>query len=112
MSLVEEAIQKHYIFSSYYLRIPNIVRHSLHASNAVLNKSYKFMQDTNGNSSVKISDCYRTSTGNLCIKVDRGTNSYSEGVAQIYIAGHDSHPFANIRVMNYKQNDTSGAVYT
>lgn len=78
-----------------------------YTTNTVINK---FTQNL-GNST--ISDTYRTASNNLlCLKLDRGNSSYSEGFVQIYYHNHDVGTQNSCEITSYAQNNTAGAYYT
>jgi hypothetical protein len=63
-----------------------------------------------GNNSISV---YKgTSTYSLCLKIDRGTSSYSEGSLNVYFESFDASTQNGIYVTAFAQNNTAGNYYT
>ena len=46
-------------------------------------------------------------TGNLCFRIDSGSNGYSEGMIEIYLGTHATSFQNALKIHSYAQNDTS-----
>lgn len=56
---------------------------------------------------------YRTSTNNfLCLKIDRGSNGYSEGKVNVFFHAWGASEMAGTIVTSYAQNDSASNFYT
>lgn len=56
---------------------------------------------------------YRTSTNNyLCIRIDRGSNGYSEGKLNVFFHAWNAGEMTNMVVTSYAQNDGASVYYT
>jgi hypothetical protein len=84
---------------------------SLHGSYSYVTSVINKFAINLGNST--ISDVYRTSGGSnlLCIKLDRGSSSYSEGRVSIYYHTHDATQ-NSAEIISYAQNNSAGAHFT
>jgi hypothetical protein len=50
--------------------------------------------------------------GFLCLKINRGTSSYSEGQLNVYFHSHDTSAQNSINVVSWAGNNTAGNFYT
>jgi hypothetical protein len=83
--------------------------YSYTAPNTILNQYTHNL----GNQSIS---SYRTASpsggGYLCLKINRGTSSYSEGQLNVYFHSHDTSAQNSISVVSWAQNQSSGNYYS
>lgn len=111
LSTTADNIMYQFHVHGYLYNSGNIVSwHGGYTYNIPANSILNQFTINSGNSSIV--NTYRTSSGSLCLKLNRNTNAYSEGYVAVYFHSFDAGTQNAMGVAAFAQNNTAGNFYT